>query len=99
MYWNWAIISPKAECGSVASGGFFRASSESRSQDFGRQLTGSQFRCLPINTDKYVILKHKRFRIGGMSRGWGAGNTKNRSLSGSNYMNFFTYVKLNRQLR
>lgn len=65
---NWAIISPKQlspVITSLPTEEFFRGNGEqSRAQDFTGTLTGLDLHCLPINSDKYIIHRHKRMIMG-----------------------------------
>lgn len=97
LYVNIAVLSPKS--GTVTAGvsveDFFRASSGSdRARDFDVALNGLEFHCLPINTDRYVILKHKRTRLVASAAG---GDTV--ALNGYSYMNLDWYIPLKRQIR
>lgn len=96
MYMNVAILATKGgtESSSVGVSDFFRASvGGNRARDFANDLTGMEFHCLPINTDRYTILRHKRFRF------IEDGGTTYNSQSGRDYTNINWYVRLNRQLR
>lgn len=97
LYVNIAILCPKA--GTLSSGtsvtDFFRASQgPDRAVDFDTNLSGLEFHCLPINTDRYAILKHKRTRLVAMASG---GDTV--ALNGYSYMNVDWYIPLKRQIR
>ncbi len=90
LYFNYAVIYPKACIAEdlIEANNFFRSSGNERGADFGDALTSNEFHCLPINTDKFVILKHKRMVVPGA-------NTN----SGRTYRNIDFYCKLNRQMR
>lgn len=72
LIWHFALISPKGCTTNVDPGtdivqtqNFFRANDSGvRAMDFSNQLSGMEFMCKPINTDNWVILKHKRIRLG-----------------------------------
>lgn len=68
---------------------FFRGNgSGSRAQDFDpTNLAGMQFHCLPLNTDRFTVLKHKRLLLNGNSGG--------NNQRGTNYkfMQFYCPVK------
>lgn len=93
LYFNMAILSAKDGVAGIQTANFFRASTGERAVDFDQTLTGLEFHCLPINVDKYTVLKHKRFRLIGTSQ---ASFTER---TGKSYMNLDFYMKLNRQLR
>lgn len=95
LWCNVAIIHPKSELGvgnDVPNDEFFRAFSTSRVQDFGISLSGMDLHCFPINTDKYVVLRHKRFTLGSAAAFATGGTWPPFKL-----LDF--YVKLNRQIR
>lgn len=96
LYVNWAILASKAGgIGGVSNVDFFRASEGAeRARNFGTDLTGNEFHCLPINSDKYHILQHKRYKLVPSASG---GDTV--ALTGKSYMNIDMYKKFNRQLQ
>lgn len=98
LYFNIAVLNLKSGAGSssgqINNIDFFRASEgPSRARDFANDLNGMEFHCLPINTDRYNILRHKRYRlvppVGGTTV----------SHSGFSYMNVDWYIPLKRQIR
>lgn len=94
LYFNWALLALKCGAGSVPNtGDFFRASQADRSKGFSTALNALEFHCLPINTDKYIILRHKRFRLAAN------GGTAYTDGTGKSYMNFDFYQKIGRQIR
>jgi len=93
VYVNVAVISPKADNltgdDAVPTAEFFRGNADDRAQDFdSTQLSSLEFRCLPINTDKYNVHKHIRFMLGPYA-----------STEGKNTKTLEFYVKVNRQIR
>jgi len=62
-----AVISPKSLDASeiIPDTDFFRSQGEvgRRGQDWAVTLTGTDFRCLPINTDLYNVHMHNRFAL------------------------------------
>jgi len=98
MYVNFAVISPKAgvdPSANLDTLDFFRASdSNDRSKDFSEALTSTEFHMLPINTDKYTVLKTKRSKVVAALSG---GDTV--ALSGSSYLNLDWWIPLKRQFR
>lgn len=95
MYFNWAVVVPKALV-SPSNDDFFRGNDLERGQSFDAlQLTGNDFHCRPINADKYLVIKHMRMILGPTD-----GKTNiNFNTSKSNFMNLNRYVKINRQFR
>lgn len=90
MYFNYAIVSPKADDTKLALplAEFFRGTGAQRHQAFDNALSSLDFRCLPINTDKYNVHKHKRLQLGPYS-----------SAEGKNTRTWEFYMPLNRQIR
>lgn len=93
LYLNYAVIAPK---GGRDAGfdSFFRANSGERTADFGITLTSLQLRCLPINTDKFTVLMHKRAVVGPDS-----GTTDYNMQAANNFHSISFYQPLKRQLR
>lgn len=88
---NVAVVSGRSQKVPTTSG-FFRDYTTSRDVDFSNALNCNEFKGLPISTDKYRILTHKRFVLGGIG---GAGD-----INGiNNVHNTKFFCKLNRQLR
>jgi len=98
LYVNFAILSPKAGVDpsqDIDTTDFFRASdSNDRSKDFSTQLTSTEMHCLPINADKYTVLKHQRTTLVAAATG---GDTV--SLTGKSYMNLDWWIPMKRQFR
>lgn len=93
LYFNAAVVSPKNTT-SITPANFFRGNGTAeRGIDFDNARTALEFHCLNLNTDKFVILKHKRYRLRG------TGNTAFTDGTGKSYMNLDWYIKLKRQLR
>lgn len=95
VYLNWAIVIPKGD-NTVGSADFFRAYGTSRSVTFGSSLTSNDFHCRPINSDRYDIVTHKRYRLGPNN---GASNTTWYAGTEKSYMNLNKYIKIKRQFR
>lgn len=96
MYLNVAVVSNKAEATTPGITEFFRnTGGSSRSQSFSNTLSPLEFRCTPINADKYAVLSHKRYLLAGN----GNGSTTHDDRSRPNYIVKKMYKKLNRQLR
>lgn len=88
LYVNVAIVVPKATT-TVTSTNFFRGSGNDRSLDFSTALSANDFHCLPICTDKYIILKHIRICL----------DPQSATFSGKQYRNLDFYVPFKRQIR
>lgn len=91
FFFNWAIVSPKQLDASITSlpvEEFFRGQgTNGRSVDFSATLSGMDLHCLPINTDKYIVHRHKRFIMGPYE-----------STEGKATKYFETYVPVKRQV-
>lgn len=94
IYLNCAVVSPKNDT-VVNTDNFFRSDSQdSRGTNFSTALSAMQFHCLNLNTDKFNILKHKRYRLCPVNITGGFIDH-----SGRNYINIDWYIKLKRQIR
>lgn len=92
---NFAVVHPRDQ-NTVNNDKFFRSFGNERSQDFGITLSANDLHCLPINTDRYTVLTHKRIKLGGYNV-----TTANRFKT-QNYDTFkemSLWVPINRQLR
>ncbi len=95
MYVNFAVLVDKESSSSqtenLGTSDFFRdlRKNKDRSIDFSTGLSSNELHCLPINTDKFGILKHKRMRL--------AGNNANSVNKQFRNMDF--YLRCKRQLR
>jgi len=70
MLWNVAIIAP-TDNNVVTTDDFFRSQGENKSTrdiDFTNALSAIEMHGLPINTDKFQILMHKRFKVGSCNK-------------------------------
>lgn len=103
IYLNWAIISPKdSSAASLVADDFFRGDGASRAINFSNTLSWMDTRCMPINTDKYNVLHHRRLVLDGV---WNvddtvpgtANDTINLGTKGTVF--FEKYIPINRQLR
>lgn len=92
MYMNWAVVSPRAG-NSIDSTDFFRAYTGTRNQDFSVSLSSNELHCLPINTDKYIIFTHKRYRMAALD------SITYQQNRGATYLVIQKYLKIKRQLR
>lgn len=95
QYVNMAILSPK-DALTVEDEDFFRTAGldSTRYVDFSNALSSMQFAHLGLNTDRYTVLLHKRWKV----------NTRiesasvNRGIGSSDWRTYKTYVKVNRQI-
>lgn len=92
---NVAIVSPKDQCVSVDSfdSEFFRSEGgigNPRARDFDTTLSSADFNNLPINTDKYVVLKRMRWTL--------AMTSSAQTTTDSSYVYMNHYQKVNRQI-
>lgn len=91
LFVNVAILATKT--GTFGTNDFFRGDGNERSVTFGTALSSIQFRCCPINTDKYHVLMHRRMLFNGTSEI--TGQDKQRTT----YQLLEKYVPLKRQIR
>jgi len=98
LHLNVAIIAPKENNNklpddpSAFETDFFGArggNGTNRAIDFSNALNSNQFRCAPINTDKWVVLRHYRMKLGVPA------------VNGAPafHKTLDTYVKVNRQIQ
>lgn len=95
LYINWALVHPKVdEATSPSITNFFRSPGSDRGLNFSTALTALQFHSLRINTDKFTILKHKRYTLtpDNNTADYGAN-------SGWSFKTIDWYTKIKRQLR
>lgn len=91
-YLNVALVVPKAST-TVNANDFFRGSGTDRSVNFDTSLSSIEFHCLPLNTDKFLVLKHNRYKLAPpTSAGVETGML-------SQFLNVDFYVPFKRQLR
>jgi len=95
LYYNIAVVAPHGNTSTPNQTDFFRSTGgTTRSTDFGTSLSSLEFHCLPINTDKYTVLYHKRIMLNAVN------NTASfAARDGRNYCVHDHYVKMNRQIR
>lgn len=85
---NIAILSEKGCDDDPATTDFFRGDGASRGRNFSDALGPLDFHCRPLNTDKWNVHKHKRFKLGPIQ-----------STEGKAAKLIEFYFKLNRQIR
>jgi hypothetical protein len=95
LYFNWALVHPKAADLLVTSDGFFRGEGNNRGLDFSTSLSAMDFHLRAINSDKYVVLKHKRMMLNFS----GSVGVNYQSGVGKNWAKFQSFTKINRQVR
>jgi len=93
---NWAVIASKTISDDVAPSqvDFFRSGGTARGMNFSTSLTNLQLHMSPINTDKWAVLCHKRFKL--RRRGAAAGEY---NMQGGDIRSSKKYIRINRQLR
>lgn len=100
LYVNMAVVHIKG-CTPIDNLGenFFRGAGngdqEGRYLDFSDERTSNEFRCLPLNTDKFVVISHKRFQL--IPQDQTAPRINNQS--GKNYRNLDWYTKVKRTIQ
>ena len=94
--YHWAIVVPRNQQGSGSGDNFFRAYGANRTQDFdAAAMDGMAFDFYPINTDEYVIIKHKRITLGPKD---GAGNY-NGNVGRASYKEKKYWIPIKRSFR
>jgi len=90
VYFNFAVVTQKNPPNSLGfdNNHFFRGNNGERGVDFDTTSSSIDLHCLPINTDKHVVLMHKRMVLG-----------HNTSTTRNKYGRFMKYMKINRQIR
>lgn len=61
---NFAVVAPKINQDSIETADFFRGNASQRGVAFSTQLSSTDIHCLNINTDRYRILTHARYKLG-----------------------------------
>lgn len=96
VFVNVAIIAPKHTTDGISGIDFFRSSDGDRGKNFSIALSALELHYLPINTDKYNILRHYRHQLGSQADTAG---TYNSDAGRGNWLSRKYYVPINRQLR
>jgi hypothetical protein len=98
LYANVAVVHLKnTDAGLNAD--FFRGAGGSRGTDFDISLNSNKFHCLPLNTDRFVVLLHKRYRLNGGVPQVPGPAIETISLGGFNYTNTANYVPIKRNIK
>lgn len=93
LYFHMAIVAPK-QTQTVVNADFFKGDGAERGRTFDTTLSAVQFHCSRINTDRYTVLKHKKYLLNPTN------NTSSYGAdSGKSYRYFDFYTKIKRQLR
>jgi len=96
LYVNVAIVSNRDLGGGSAADEFFRNDGETRSVDFSDALSAMEIHGNPLNTDKFAVLKHMRYRLNANQT---AAINPIIDGSGRHYMNIDWYQKINRNIQ
>lgn len=93
LYVNVALVSHR-DSGNTLTHEFFRHDGTVRSVDFGTALSAIEIAGNPLNTDKFAVLKHRRYRLNGnpVTAGYSEG-------SGKSYMDIDWYQPINRNIQ
>ena len=96
MTFHFAVCVDKRHGGSNYTDDFFRSQGEGnrRSTNFSNVLSGMDMKCCPINTDRYIVLRHSRLNIGPAD----ADNEYN-ATGPKNYLTLERYMRVKRQIR
>lgn len=95
LYVNIAIVHNR-DTGNTFAHEFFRNSANVRGVDFSTALSSLEMHGLPMNTDKFAVIKHERFLLAP-----NASTATGAVSNGQNdyYTTFDEYVKVNRNLQ
>lgn len=95
LYVNIAVLATRANVG-VETADFFRGEGDNdRTTNFGTHLSAMQLHNLPINTDIYTVLRHKRYKIVAGE----TGGTNIQTHSGNSYLQLDWFIPFKRQMR
>jgi hypothetical protein len=94
MYCNIAVLSPKVDQ-TIETTDFFKGTGTTRGNTFSDARSSIELHCSAINTDRYNILKHKRFTFAPNPNEADVYNPN----QGSTSRNINMYIPLKRQLR
>lgn len=105
VYFHYAIMNEKACLPQTNfNADFFRdhGKADQRNTDFvnpNSGLTALELHCLPINTDKWNVLTHKKYRVGPKDPNLPVGQGAYNFMGKNNYFDREFYLPLNRQIR
>lgn len=97
LYVNIAVVHSKKDndtVGSIGTGDFFRSNGNGRAQTFSDALSSLEFHCLPINSDRFNVLTHKRMVLDPVSAASGYSAT-----DGKSFTSVGMWVPVKRQIR
>lgn len=95
---NLAYIAPKHDNDTDIAQEFFRGSGDTRALNFSTDLNSNDLHCRPINTDRWHILMHKRFKLDPRELSTSITSQRHASTR-SSYTTINHYLKINRQIR
>lgn len=100
LHVNIAILHDKTTDGTAPiEDGFFRGSGSTRGLDFSTALNSTDFSTRGINTDKYVILMHKRMLIPGRREPGEGPPQFPDAYTGKSWRTMKRYLRIKRQIR
>lgn len=97
LYVNIAVVHSKKDndtVGTVGTGDFFRSNGDARTQSFSDALSSLEFHCLPLNSDRFNVLTHKRMVLDPLTAG--SGYT---ASDGKSFTSVDLWVPVKRQIR
>jgi len=95
---NLAVLAPYARGQLVDINDFFRNNDSTLARDFSISMNNMEMSTLPINTDLYHVLMHKRFRVSGTADVVTAG-TRRFAVAYRNHLDFEHWLPIKRQVR
>jgi len=99
-YFNIALLQQKSASFADIKKGFFSNDGrnvQDRTIDFDSSLSGLNLDCMPISKDKNILIMRKRFKIGPKNNV--SGDDTYAIGASKNWMDFQTYIPINRQFR
>ena len=96
VFLNCAVIAPKHGTSSVGTTDFFRGTDGTRGMDFDNANNALEHHYTPINTDKYVVIRHGRYQLGSERDRAGEYNA---DTGNGNWLSRKMWIPVNRQLR
>lgn len=97
LYVNMAVVHHKGELDvTTVHERFFHGSGVNRGLNFDDSRSSNELHCLPLNTDKFVVLAHKRFRLAGPKESFVQDYN---DQQGRNYMNVDWYTNIKRNVQ
>jgi len=95
LYFNVAVVVPKFDQSNatIPVTDFFRGNANGRGTNFSTTLSALELNTLPINSDKYHVLYHRRMTLGPPGTTGGYNTDANRC-----YTTINKWIKVNRQI-